>query len=69
MKAKGELVQGIRGTMHGEIRPMEQGDQFTVSILFPYGDGIPDHTALIDARYRLTVVDIRGRNLRAEYPA
>jgi hypothetical protein len=68
IKADGKEVQGIRGTMLGESHPLQQGDQLKVGILFPYGFDIPDNTALFGARFVLTVADIRGRLLRAEWP-
>lgn len=68
VKADGERVEGMHGKLVGEIRPMQQGDQFTVQILFRYNEKIRDSTALYGSRLSLTVADLRGRPLRAEWP-
>src|SRR2546423_2884475 len=36
VRADGARVAGIRGDLVGEIRPLQQGDQFVVEILFRY---------------------------------
>lgn len=62
----GRRINGILGVMRGQIRPMQQGDQFDVTIIFPF-DAIGDPAALTGASYTLSVTDIYRHRLVAEY--
>ena len=68
-KQNSEENRGLRGRLIGEIRPLQQAEQFKVEIVFDGYNGVLEATSLEGAHYSLTVSDIYGNQLRAAYPA
>lgn len=64
---EGKRAEGLRGRMRGEIRPLQQGDQFNVILDFPYVPGVTDVASLTDASMVLTGTDLRGRTVHATF--
>ena len=65
--ADGKRAEGLHGSLRGEIRPLQQGDQFNILLYFPYVPGVTDVASLTGATMVLTVTDLRGRVLRSEF--
>lgn len=67
IKHDGTAASSRSGFLRGAIRPLQQGDQFEVQIIFSYSDGFSFEDAQLGATYVLTGMDLERRPIRAEY--